>query len=88
VQAAFCARHGSLMQPAEVAYVVNAKEECSFLKKRTKKISLTCTHARSPARAQQTRVFLLLFLQKKKNLAYAILSPRMSHPMIDMVQCS
>jgi hypothetical protein len=39
------------------------------LKKRTKKFFLACTRAGRLARMQADKVFLLLFLQKKKILA-------------------
>jgi hypothetical protein len=42
------------------------KQACSFLKKRTKKLSSACTRASRPARTQTDKVFLLLFIQKKK----------------------
>jgi hypothetical protein len=45
------------------------KEECSFLKKRTKKLSPLAGAPEYLARVQANEVFLLLFLQKKKSLS-------------------
>jgi hypothetical protein len=43
------------------------KEARSFLKKRTKKLFPLARVPEHPARVQVGKVFLLLFLQKKKN---------------------
>jgi hypothetical protein len=45
------------------------KEAGSFLKKRTKKLLFIGTRAGRPARVPVGKVFLLLFLQKKKTLS-------------------
>jgi hypothetical protein len=44
------------------------KEACSFLKKRTKKLFPAGTRAGRPARAPADKVFMLLFVHKKKTL--------------------
>ncbi len=47
-----------------------AKKACSFLKERTKELLLVWLRRRLPARNPMGKVFLLLFLQKKKTLAF------------------
>ncbi len=42
------------------------------MKKRTKKLLSVCTALSGESEAQTDKVFLLLFLQKKKTLAYVL----------------